>query len=549
MSLENPNVSNLGLQNPVNNPQIQESDKANENQNPVEQQTKCQKIKTAFKTAFKAIGKGIGALVFFGGTTATAMGIASMITSIVAAGITSALCPIIPVVLIGIAAAGLGGLLFTKLGGSMSTLVSLGITAIFQGIAKAKANGGKVDMGNLNDIANNTKNVMVDFTKNELKNQYDNLDPELKQTVDTMIDGGKNIAGAIKNTHSLNDLMALCQNKDFMASMSKLGTEVMQIKKELLPSKSTEPSILTKAFDKLKEAKAQLETLKNNVINSDLGHTLHLEDVEQHLTIAFQNGKLKEDPLGTIKDTLVETGSKILNSAISENANIPTDVFKEIVSNITEGNSEALFNGLANLAKDMVSKSPNDINTYLSSLAGNAKVNIDNILEMYANLKANQPELLENMLNGETNIVSANNIQKMFQGIIENTGKKVYEHILKQCDIPQLIQNIDNFADGKTDDIDIANVQNQLRVLSEALYNMGTWGLIDRRVYLDPKNPILTEELKGNLQTLKNTLTNLSNIKNGNVQAFYSSIITNNNVNEVNKYQDANYLLQYLKEI
>lgn len=523
MSIESTTNTNTLLANQldtVNDTARTNNDRSVQNEQTT-QTTKWQSV----KNAFKKIAKFFGVTSTFAGTSAVAMAVYSIATSIATVGFCAALTPVLPLLLGGTALAAVGIAVYKCFGGgNISDLSGVVISGALQGASNAHQG----NTANLQNVVSNVIHQTKDYTGQVIQEDK-NLQQLYNNATKAIDDIAKGIQKLQTGKGGIKDIKDLLMDRKIQQNLMAFGRDLLDIKNEVLPSNGT--GIISTAFDKLMEAKQKIEDLKQKIINSQAGQTLKLEELEKQLTEAFTTGKLQENPLETIKNALVDTGSKILADALNENVDIKPEVFKEVFQNLTSGNAQGLMDNLKGLAQEINEKSAGWFSNYLdtSSLPNGIKSNINNLIKMYAELKANQPLLLQNILNGDADI------KAMFSNITKNAMPMVYANIIQTCDIKNLIDNINAIKTGVNDRIEEAKAQ--IRTLTDALYNCGQRYATGTYFNID-NNDILNDTIKQNLNALKDLMSNLKT----EAQNIFNELFTNNGSNN----ESAHYLGQYL---
>lgn len=500
----NPNT----ITNQQNIPDNTTVNKTEANQDKQEVQNTDKGLWDSIKSGFQKIAKGIGAVATLLGASAVGMAIYSIATTIAAVGFAAAITPVLPLLIAG-ASLVVGGILVYKFlgGGDASQLAQQAAVAA---IGSAITGKGVSSVNDLKDkLIEGSKQIAQDVIENDTK---------LKKLWENGEKAFNALTKAIDKTKSAEDLKNLFSDKTFLTSMQAFGNDLLEIKKGAMPSDPNKPGVLTKALNELTALKDKLENLKDKIINSEAGKTLKLADLEKQLTEAFKSGELKENPLETIKNALVDTGTKIMKNALGDT--IDPKVFTTLAENLSAGNKTAFFNGIKDLAVQINNDSSGWVNNYLSikQLPEKAQANVNNLMKLYTNLKSNNPNLFAELFNSAD---TPKDIKNMFTNILKGAGKDLAERafnetIVKNFDVQKLVSDIKTLQQEGINAVQQAKdtVKAQLQTLTEALYNAGEMqGTINRGTYFDPKAHagLLTEAQQNALNGLKDLMADLKN--------------------------------------
>lgn len=500
----NPNT----ITNQQNIPDNTTVNKTEANQDKQEVQNTDKGLWDSIKSGFQKIAKGIGAVATLLGASAVGMAIYSIATTIAAVGFAAAITPVLPLLIAG-ASLVVGGILVYKFlgGGDASQLAQQAAVAA---IGSAITGKGVSSVNDLKDkLIEGSKQIAQDVIENDTK---------LKKLWENGEKAFNALTKAIDETKSPEDLKNLFSDKKFLNSMKAFGNDLLEIKKEAMPSDPNKPGVLTKALNELTALKGKLENLKDKIINSEAGKTLKLADLEKQLTEAFKSGELKDNPLETIKNALVDTGTKIMKNALGDT--IDSKVFTTLAENLSAGNKTAFFNGIKDLAVQINNDSSGWVNNYLSikKLPEEAQANVNNLMKLYTNLKSNNPNLFAELFNSAD---TPKDIKNMFTNILKGAGKDLAERafnetIVKNFDVQKLVSDIKTIQQEGINAVQQAKdtVKAQLQTLTEALYNAGEMqGTINRGTYFDPKAHagLLTEAQQNALNGLKDLMADLKN--------------------------------------
>lgn len=523
---------NINPQEQVDNGSV---NKTEANQEKQEVQNTEKGLWASIKSGFKKIAKGVGALATFLGASAIGVAIYSIVTTVAAVGFVAAITPVLPLLITGAALVVSGLLVYKFLGGGNAT--QLAQQAAMTAVGSAVTGKGVSSVNELKDkVIEGGKQIAEEVIKSD-KNLQD-LWEKGSATVDS-------IASAIKDAKSLKDLTKLFKDKKFMANIQSLGKDLMQIKNEALPSDPNNPGIFTKAFNKLTELKNKLETLKNNIVNSKAGNALQLAEFEKQLTEAFKSGELKENPLETIKNALVDTGTKIMKNALGDT--IDPKVFTTLAENLSSGNKTAFLDGIKDLADKINEDSSGWFKNYfkLDNLPEGVRSNVDNLMKLYTDLKSNNPNLFAEVFNSAD---TPQNIKDMFTNILKGAGKDLAERafnetIVKNFDVNKLVSDIKTLQQEGTNAAEQAKntIKAQIRTLTEALYRAGeTEGsFVQRGTYFNPNKhaDLLTQAQQNALSGLKDLMADLKD----NSEALFKDLFAPTGGND-----SPSYLGQYL---
>ena len=508
--------------------------KTESNQEKQEVQNTEKGLWASIKSGFKKIAKGVGAVATLLGASAVGMAIYSIATTVAAVGFAAALTPVLPLLIAG-AALVVGGILVYKFlgdGNATQLITQAALTAVGSAVT------GK-GVGSVNDL----KDKLIDESKQIFEEVVEN-DPKLKALWNHGEKAFNALTKAIDKTKSAEDLKKLFSDKNFLNSMKDFGNDLLEIKKEAMPSDPNKPGFLTKAFNQLTALKDKLENLKDKIINSEAGKTLKLADLEKQLTEAFKSGKLQENPLETIKNALVDTGTKIMKNALGDT--IDPKVFTTLAENLSAGNKTEFFKGIKDLANTINNDSSGWFKNYLNlkNLPEGAQTNINNLIKFYTDLKSTQPNLFAEVFNSAD---TPKDIKDMFTNILAGAGKDLAkrafnETIVKNFDVNKLVSDIKTLQQEGTNAAQQAKdtVKAQLQTLTEALYNAGEMqGTINRGTYFDPKEHVglLTEAQQNALSGLKDLIKDLKD----NSQALFNDLFP-----KTRSADSPGYLGQYL---
>ncbi|HCI56827.1 MAG TPA: hypothetical protein DEW74_01745 [Opitutae bacterium] len=537
MALEN----NL---NPINNTDVNQQNisatdvnKTEANQEKQEVQNTEKGLWASIKSGFKKIAKGVGALATLLGASAVGMAIYSIATTIAAVGFAAALTPVLPLLIAG-AALVVGGILVYKFlgdGNATQLLTQATVTAIASGMSGQGPNSIK-ELGE----------KMIDGSK-KIAEEVIKSDKNLQKLWDDGTKAFNAVTKAFDKVKSPNDLKKLfSDDKNFLTPLKNFGNDLLKIKEEAMPSDPKNPGVLSKALTKLTDLKNQLQEklgdLKDKIMKSEAGKMLKLDELEEQLTNAFKSGKLQENPLETIKNALVDTGTKIMKNALGDK--IDPKVFTTLAENLSAGNKTEFFKGIQDLANKINEDSSGLINNYLNlnNLSEGAKTNINNLIKFYTDLKSTQPNLFAEVFNSAD---TPKEIKDMFTNILKGAGQKLTERvfnetIVKNFDVNKLVSDIKTLQQKGTNAAEQAKdtVKAQLQTLTEALYNAGEMeGSFQMGTYFNPEKHALTEAQQSALNDLKDLMADLKD----NSEALFKDLFASTGGND-----SPSYLGQYL---
>lgn len=542
MAIEtNLNTTNT-VANQQNIPDNTDVNKTEANQKKQEVQNTDKGLWASIKSGFKKIAKGVGAVATLLGASAIGMAIYSIATTIAAAGFAAALTPVLPLLIAG-AALVVGGILVYKFlgnGNATQLITQAALTAVGSAVT------GK-GVGSVNDL----KDKVIDGVKQTVKEVVEN-DPKLKTLWEHGEKAFKAVTKAFDNVKSADDLKKLfSDDKNFLTPLKNFGNDLLKIKEEAMSSDPKNPGVLTKALNKLTDLKDQLENklgdLKDKIMKSKAGKMLKLDELEEQLTNAFKSGKLQENPLETIKNALVDTGTKIMKNALGDT--IDPKVFTTLAENLSAGNKTAFFEGLKGLASKINGDSSGWFKDYLdlSKLPEGAQANINNLIKFYTDLKSTQPNLFAEVFNSAD---TPQNVKNMFTNILKGVGmdltKRAFnETIVKNFDVNKLVSDIKTLQQEGINAAQQAKdtIKAQLQTLTEALYRAGemegTAIFGTKGTYFNPEkhNNLLTQDQTNALSGLKDLIKDLQD----NSKALFNELFP-----KTRSVDSPGYLGQYL---